>query len=208
MTGSQPASRLLERIHGGYVQHRRAEVLSGHLAALIPADARVLDVGCGDGLIGSLIMQQRSDLDISGIDVVARPHTHFKVSHFDGASIPFGDDDLDVVMFVDVLHHASDPIALLREGARVARASIVLKDVTLGDPLSRPTLVFMDWVGNARYKVPLPYNFWSRGEWTRAFEDLGLRPTDTQERLGLYPWPASRLFERRMHFVTRLERDT
>lgn len=200
-----PASGLLERAHGGYVQGRRARVLAGHLATLIPDGARMLDVGCGDGHIDALIMERRPDVEIAGIDSVVRDVTHMTVEHFDARTIPFDDASMDVVMFVDVLHHADDPLALLREGDRVARDGLVLKDVTLSDPLARRMLTFMDWVGNARYDVPLPYNFWSPDEWADAFAKLGLLPAGRQERLGLYPKPANLLFERRMHFVTRLE---
>ena len=59
----------IEHIHGNYVHKRRVRVLSEHLAKLIPKDARVLDVGCGDGLLAHLILQRRPDLVLRGIDV-------------------------------------------------------------------------------------------------------------------------------------------
>lgn len=71
-------------------------------------------------------------------------------------------------------------------------------------PLSDATLRFMDWVGNARHRVPLPYAFWSQQEWRREFAELGLSVQQTKRRLGLYPFPASLVFEKRMHFIVRL----
>jgi hypothetical protein len=64
----------------------------------------------------------------------------------------------------------------------------------------------MDWVGNARHGVALPYNYWSRAEWTRAFDAAALEPTTMVSRLGLYPAPASWLFDRSLHFVAALRR--
>jgi SAM-dependent methyltransferase len=175
---------------------------------MTPSDAEVLDVGCGDGLIGSLISELRPDVTVSGIDIQVRgsDQAHIPVEPFDGVSIPRADHSVDVVMLVDVLHHADDPLALLTEAARVADRAIVLKDVTPLGPLSGLTLRFMDWVGNARHDVPLPYTFWSQEEWRRAFSRIGFRPMATRRRLGLYPIPANLLFEKRMHFIVRLVR--
>jgi SAM-dependent methyltransferase len=197
-------SRVLDTVHGNWVHGRRVTVLSRHLAELMPEQARVLDVGCGDGLIGSLVGQLRTDVEVSGIDIGVREATHIPVREFDGRTIPLEDGEADVVMLVDVLHHADDPHALLGEAARVAGRAIVLKDVTPLGRLSEPTLRFMDWVGNARHGVPLPYLFWSQEEWRRAFAHLGLSVEQARRRLGLYPVPWNLLFEKRMHFIALL----
>jgi SAM-dependent methyltransferase len=195
---------LLDTVHGNWVHGRRVEVLSRHLADVMPRDARVLDIGCGDGLIGSLVQGHRPDVEVRGIDIAVRPTTHIPVTEFDGHNIPLEDGGADVVMLVDVLHHADDPMTLLTEAARVARRAIVMKDVTPLGPLSETTLRFMDWVGNARHGVPLPYLFWSQAEWRRAFAELGLSVEEMRRRLGIYPSPWNLLFEKRMHFIVRL----
>jgi SAM-dependent methyltransferase len=186
------------------VHERRVRVLARHLADLIPEGARVLDVGCGDGRIDALIGEHRPDLELSGIDIGVRDETLIPVQEFDGLTIPLADDSMDVVMLVDVLHHAEDPHKLLSEAARVAEKAIVLKDVTPLGPGSDATLRFMDWVGNARHGVPLPYDFWTQEQWRDAFARLDMRVEAVKRRLGLYPWPASLLFEKRMHFILRL----
>ena len=197
---------VLDSVHGGWVHERRVRVLSSHLAELVPADAHVLDVGCGDGRISALVAEARPDLTVTGLDIAARDDAQVPVEPFDGVTIARADRSVDAVMLVDVLHHADDPMALLDEAARVVNRAIVLKDVTPLGPLSASTLRFMDWVGNARHGVPLPYNFWSQEEWRRAFADLDLSVRDLRRRLGLYAWPWRLVFEKRMHFVLRLER--
>jgi SAM-dependent methyltransferase len=164
----------------------------------------VLDVGCGDGLVGALIQEQRPDVAVTGMDIAVRPDSHIPVREFDGSSIPVEDGGADVVMLVDVLHHADDPTALLREATRVSTRGLIVKDVTTVGPLDDPTLRFMDWVGNARHGVPLPYNFWSQAQWREAFGELGLSADAVKRRLGLYPRPFDIAFERRMHFIVRL----
>jgi methylase of polypeptide subunit release factors len=74
---------LIERLHGGYVHNRRVRVLSGHLAELLPQNARILDVGCGDGLLANLILQKRPDIDLRGIDVLVREQTYIPVEEFE-----------------------------------------------------------------------------------------------------------------------------
>ncbi len=79
---------LIEHVHGGYIHHRRVRVLSEHLAELIPQNARVLDVGCGDGLLDHLMVQKRPDLELRGIDVLVREQAHIPVEGFDGQRSP------------------------------------------------------------------------------------------------------------------------
>jgi len=66
----------------------------------------------------------------------------------------------------------------------------------------------MDWVGNANphHGVALPYNYWSRSEWSSAFSAGHLEVSEMKTSLGLYPRPASWMFERGLQFVARPER--
>lgn len=139
-----------------------------------------------------------------GIDVLVRPQTAIPVESFDGTHIPAADGSYDVVMFVDVLHHTNDPLVLLREARRVARQSIVLKDHTRNGLLAGLTLRFMDGVGNSRYGVALPYNYWRREQWQTAFRELGLIVEIWQRELGIYPAWANWLFGRSLHFIARV----
>jgi SAM-dependent methyltransferase len=195
-----------ERIHEGYVHKRRVRKLSGHLAALVPPNARILDVGCGDGRVARLIADARADVEVSGIDVLARDGACIPVQQFDGRTIPFADDTFDVVMFVDVLHHTDDAMQLLREAVRASRGIVLIKDHTLEGWLAKPTLRLMDRVGNRRHGVSLPYNYWPRHRWLRAFDELGLEINSWKSDLGLYPAPASWCFDRSLHFISCLRR--
>lgn len=188
------------RLHTRHVARRRVERLASQLAPLLPRQARVMDVGSGDGAIARRIMELRPDVDIRGVDVLIRPETAIRIDPFDGRRLPAEDGGTDTVMFVDVLHHTEDPRLLLAEARRVARRSIVIKDHARDGWLARQTLQLMDWIGNAHHGVALPYTYWSRGEWQRAFSELGLRVESWQGRLDLYPFPASLLFDRSLHF--------
>jgi SAM-dependent methyltransferase len=191
-------------VHGRYVFGRRVQRIARTLAELIPANATVLDVGCGDGKVGSTILALRSDLEVCGIEVAVRPTTHIPVEEFDGEVIPYGANQFDAVLLVDVLHHLREPLNLLREATRVARKAIVLKDHVREGLLASETLRFMDWVGNERYGIPLPNTYWTSHEWESAFLSARLSVVEWRSSLRLYPWPVSWLFDRGLHFAALL----
>jgi SAM-dependent methyltransferase len=192
-------------LHNKFVFGRRTEVLRRHIAELIPQNGTVLDVGCGDGSIDKLILASRPDISIRGIDILVRDSVQIPVSRYDGRSFPYPDKSFDTVIFVDVLHHTEEPMVLLKEACRVGRKSIIIKDHNRDGFAAAPILRFMDWIGNAPHGVVLTYNYWSQSRWQSAFEELGLSVDEYCTRLGLYPAPASWVFERGLHFVSRLE---
>lgn len=195
---------LIEAVHGRYVHKRRTLVLSDWCSRLIPLNSKVLDVGCGDGRLARLIAEKRPDISIRGIDVLQRNDAVIPIDTFDGKSIPYGEGSFDVVIFVDVLHHASQPMTLLREAVRVARHAIVIKDHLAEGSLAHLTLRVMDWVGNARHGVALPYDYWSLAKWHRVFDKLGLRINSWESNLKLYPLPADLILGRSLHFIALL----
>ena len=138
------------------------------------------------------------------VDVLVRPNARIKVTKFDGVHLPLGDKSYDAVIFVDVLHHTDDPAALLAEAKRVARGAIVIKDHTMDGPFAYQRLRFMDWVGNAPHGVVLPYNYWTEQGWRNAFKGLGLAIVQWRSEIPLYPFPASFVFGRGLHFVAKL----
>jgi SAM-dependent methyltransferase len=195
---------LIESVHGSYVHKRRISILSDRFSKLIPPNSRVLDVGCGDGRLARLIADKRPDLSIQGIDVRLRNDAAIPAEAFDGESIPYGQGSFDIVMFVDVLHHTREPMILLREAVRTTRQAILIKDHLVKGTFAYSTLRFMDWVGNARHGVALPYNYWTPAEWHRAFDALGLSLNYWQRNLKLYPFPAHLIFGRSLHFIAEL----
>lgn len=196
---------LIGELHERLVFDRRTIVLARELSALLPPDATVLDVGCGDGTIDRRILEIRPDVSIEGVDVLVRPSTKIAVQPFDGTTLPQPDNSVDVVMFIDVLHHTDDPIVLLREAKRVARQMVLLKDHRMAKPFAYLILRFMDWVGNAHHGVALPYNYWPEAKWRAAFMDLQMPIAHWRPKVDLYAFPASLIFERGLHFIAAVE---
>ncbi|HEX2345516.1 MAG TPA: class I SAM-dependent methyltransferase [Gaiellaceae bacterium] len=104
--------------------------LSAQLADLagVTGGQRVLDVGCGPGaLTGELVARLCPDA-VSAVDpsesfVAAARERHPGV-HVEQAAaerLPFDDDEFDAAVAQLVVHFMSDPVAGLRESARVTR---------------------------------------------------------------------------------------
>jgi len=185
---------------------RRVKILASRISSLLPPGAKVLDVGCGDGTIDSLIMKTRPDVSISGIDVFIRGSTQIQVKPFDGFTIPYATETFDAVLLVDVIHHAEAPEILLQEATRVSIDTVIIKDHTREGLLGGSTLKLMDWVGNARHGVSLPYNYWTKRQWEETFKKLGLSAQYWDDRINLYAWPATLIFDRALHFIASLKK--
>ena len=200
------ALSLLKRAHRRAVFARRARVLAKCLAERIPADASVLDIGCGDGTIDHLIKTHRADVSIQGVEYTPRPSCLIECQPFDGKTIPHPAASFDVCVFVDVLHHTQNIGALLSEACRVSRRLVLIKDHLAESRWDHLTLRFMDWVGNRPHGVVLPFNYQSFGLWNQHFLRAGLKVLEWQEQVPLYPFPFTALFGRKLHFVAVLEK--
>lgn len=192
--------------HRMLVVGRRARVLSESLAAQIPERASVLDVGCGDGNIGSLIAELRRDIKVHGVEVMVRPSCKIPCGSFDGNTLPFADDSFNVCMLADVLHHTGDVRVLLREASRVSRSFVLVKDHLNENLLDAWTLRVMDWVGNRPDGVRLTYNYQSRGQWASHFSECGLQEASWTTQIPLYAPPFNLVAGRGLHFVSLLSK--
>jgi SAM-dependent methyltransferase len=198
---------VLDVVHGGLVYARRVARLATLIAERLPENASVLDVGTGDGKLAATVHARRNDITIKGVDVLARPQSAIPVELFDGRRLPFPDASVDAVMCVDVLHHADDAPQLLAECGRVARSAVIVKDHLCEGVLAESTLRLMDWVGNARHGVSLPYHYFTREEWRAMIARCRLRASRWDEVLRLYPIPLDWIFGRRLHVLATLVPD-
>jgi SAM-dependent methyltransferase len=196
---------LIGSLHHRFVHLSRVEVLAKHLAEMIPREAEsILDVGCGDGLVDRAILARRRDLSIEGADLFPRREALIPVRSFDGRTIPYADKSFDAVMFIDVLHHTVSAVSLLREAGRVARRCVLIKDHYADGLRGRLILRLMDLVGNAGQSFAWLGDYWPQERWQQTFKELNLSVIENRTRLGLYPAPASWVFERSYHFIAKV----
>lgn len=196
--------QLIRFLHGYLVHKRRVAVLSDSLKTMLPASSTLLDVGCGDGTIAKLLSQKVPGLKVMGVEYAPRPSCAIPCTGFDGIHLPFPDKSFDGAMFVDVLHHSLDPLAILRDASRVCRNFILIKDHFSENLLDYSILRLMDWVGNRPHAVVLPYNYLSEENWKKLYSDAGLTLQKLEQEMPLYPVPFSFIFGGNLHFISVL----
>jgi methionine biosynthesis protein MetW len=124
-----------------------------HVAAssLVPSLAEnLLDVGCGDGTLLSLIRSQRSDLQLTGVDfsIVGLAEARKKVPDASylqvdaNEAFPFADNTFDVVTVLDVLEHFLEPEKILIEAARVSKKYVIVSVPNFSSLPARLQVVF------------------------------------------------------------------
>jgi SAM-dependent methyltransferase len=124
----------------------KADHVTRLIAALPERPRTIADVGCGDGVLLTLLGRRgvgevRHGYELSERAVrlaEGRPEIA-RVERFDGESLPVADGSYDLGVLSHVLEHVPDPLPLLRETARACRAVVV--EVPLEDNLtaSRPS---------------------------------------------------------------------
>lgn len=195
------------KAHRSVVMGRRVKQISKNIAGIIPDNVvSMLDVGAGTGEMAFAVNNFRPELTVSGVDVYIRPKTFVPVVKYDGDVLPFGDASFDAVMSVDVLHHCNNPVAVLKECARVSKRYVIIKDHIADSNYDFKVLSFMDWVGNRAHGVVLPYNYLSSSAWQTAFDEAGLNIVQSVKNLELYPMPFDLIFGGDLHCLYLLEK--
>ena len=132
---NQQTSNVEKYERSGGVEQRLLErfqaTLLGEVAALRPA--RVLDAGCGEGIVASWLSEGLPAAELVGVDARADAVDEFRARNpglsaavGDLYGLPFEDSEFDLVMAIEVLEHFERPREALRELARVARTAVVL----------------------------------------------------------------------------------
>ncbi len=154
---------------------RIANAAAAGLAPHLPANPRLLDVGCGDGIIARRVADQLDSSRVQGVDILLQPGGHIDASHYDGVRLPHPDHSFDAVLLSDVLHHARRPQTLLEECLRVCRHAVFVKDHFAPSVGAHATLWLMDLAGNASTGVAVTGRYFDRPTWLHMLTRAGAR---------------------------------
>jgi methionine biosynthesis protein MetW len=102
-----------------------------HIAALVPAGARVLDLGCGRGELLALLRDTKGcsgygvEIDDANVLACAQRGVNVVQLNLEEGLALFEDRSFDVVLQLQTLQHLRNTEKMLRETARVGRIGIV-----------------------------------------------------------------------------------
>lgn len=171
---------------------RRVRILSEIISPYLEKGEKVLDVGCGNFLVSRKLMEM-TGANIIGIDVKDRA-IDGDVLIYDGKKLPFEDDSFDTCLVLMVLHHCSDPSAVLKECKRVAKNRIIITEDIFSDPISYSAGFILDVIANAisgHFDIP---RYLDRKKIRVMTEGLGLEISESKT-FDIYPMrPGTHLF--------------
>lgn len=184
----------------------RSSIIYGQISPFV--NGKVLDLGCGDGNVGKQIATKKG-LEVALADVYLNPNVaQTGLPHVEFAQngrVPFQDNEFDTALLLTVLHHADDPIAVLKEARRLTKPQgkiVVIESVygisdhssfgQLATEQQRFVNIFFDHFYNRAihfsedeaHKVNIPFNFNTPEGWKAIFEKEGLEQI-TLEHLGI-----------------------
>ena len=176
-----------------------------YIARLLPASGpcAIVDIGAGDGYLGAILEQYRPETSVVGLETHIRGlrRTDFKLVKFDGLASPFADKSFDYALLCNVLHHAGDQAALLREALRLARRGVIIKDHLADTRFQHFQLAVLDVLGNRRFGASTVGRYLSTDEWTALFRGAGARPLERLVGLSFRQGLLRAVFRNRLEVI-------
>lgn len=177
----------------------------------IPADARVLDVGCGSGWATRLMAEKAPNGRVVGIDIAdemislsEETSTSFSNIEFQVASaekLPFSDGEFSHAFSMESLYYYADMLAALREIKRVLKPGGLF--VTVVD-LFQENAPSGQWIE----QLKVPVQFLSIADYRSQFETAGFVNVVDRRLYDPAPIPAEYngdSFKTRADYVTYKE---
>jgi len=149
----------------------RSKVIVSVYKNWINSSDKVLDIGCGNGII-TKELKKHFDCKITGTDIVnyLKVSIPFEIMKNEN-KIPFEDNTFNIALLNDVLHHTKYQEEMIKEATRVADSVLIFEvspslKVKIADYL-------INKIHNAKMKTP--FNFRNLNDWKLLFEKLGIK---------------------------------
>lgn len=133
---------------------------------------KIIDIGCGNCMVIKTLQENGytcTALDVADLSIVE----NIKVVVYDGAKMPFENQDFDAALLLTVLHHSDNPELVLKETARIAKKIVIIEDI-YSNKIQQYLTYFMDTLVNLGHSN-MTYQNKSDAEWKQVFEALQLK---------------------------------
>jgi SAM-dependent methyltransferase len=182
LIGRTNQTRLREAVY------RRAVKIKTEIEPFLEGDS-LLDIGCGNGMVATLLRGRFREIQLLDVVQYLPPELGLPFKLYkEGESLPV-DKSYDTVLLLTVLHHAVDPVELLKLAWGVTRKKLIIIESVVGihnlpagatyalvnfpDKDQIAYAAFVDWFYNRvlHDDVPVPYNFTTPEKWISVFTE-------------------------------------
>lgn len=150
----------------------RARLIANTYKQWIKTNDKVLDVGCGNGVV-SVLLKKYLGVRVTGCD---RDEYLIRDINYKGmandSKLPFKNKEFDVAIFNDVLHHTTynNQVKLIIEALRVAKKVAIFE--------LKPTIIgkVLDFALNKMHnpKMNIPFTYRESEAWEGLFKRKGI----------------------------------
>jgi len=145
----------------------------------VPAGSNAVDIGAGNGLVALELQQagiETTAVDVTDLSILPK----IPVTVYDGQILPFPNRHFDNALLLTVLHHTTDPVAVLKEASRVAKQVVIIEDVYKNSWQKYATFA-MDTLVNFGHSK-MTYQNRSLREWKEIFKELNLEIINEKQK--------------------------
>jgi SAM-dependent methyltransferase len=166
-------SSSLEDIISGLIEFFRPHLSGIH---------SVLDIGTGTSIPIHVFYDNFPDIRYMTVDVTdIRKRKDLPFLLYDGRALPFGDEEFDVSLLNETLHHCDDPVPVLTEAIRVAGMVFVVEHFPVsGADTGELVRTEMDALANFEMNFQT-YNPFTEESLFSLFDSTGLKILDKTE---------------------------
>lgn len=168
----------------------RSRMVIRAIAPFISNNSKVLDIGCGNGVI-SYEIQQFFNCSLIGTDILdySKKNIIFK-KMLKEDKLDFSDNEFDIGLFIEVLHHMpfETQLKLIKDALRICPKVLIFEvESTL-------LVKVADYLVNQLHnrEMNIPFTFRKKNEWLRLFEENNIRfeySGVVKPRLLRFFWP-------------------